>query len=242
MTIITNPLHVQIRERLYQQLSEKEGRRYSDEVVRKLPQVPAGHPHADYWQNREQSLEKLVGHLKTTHPAASILDIGCDMGWMSHYLSLQGFKVTAVDVNRAALKQAEQVFGVSDRLEWLYVDVLEDRVPGAPFDIAVFADTIQFFADIPEVVETVGALLRPGGELHLLHMTPQSRAFLPYAQDRSFAYFSKLGVSEMGYFHYHHDLETLEEQGFRKFEKSSWTDRIFSSRKKSGPEWWFWKK
>lgn len=237
MTIITNPSHVQIREQLYQQLTEKEGRKYSDETVKALPDVPSGHLHEAYWQSRKKSLDRFVAYLREkVVPGASILDIGCGMGWMSHYLSRLGYKVTGVDVNRAALKQAERVFGVNDHLEWMYVDVLEDRVPGAPYDIALFADTLQFFADIPEIVEKVGGLLTSHGEIHLLHISPQSRALLPYAQDKSFAYFSKLGVSEMGYFHYHHDLETLESKGFRKM-ISSWREKWFPN--KGEPEWWY---
>jgi len=70
--------HIPIRdfESLYIRLRKKEGRIYTDEEVKVLPDIAITHPHYKEWQFRKQSAQRLIDHLTQKKRSLEILEIG----------------------------------------------------------------------------------------------------------------------------------------------------------------------
>src|SRR4051812_13830112 len=83
---------------LYLAVREKEGRVYSDEEVRNLPNSSR---HSDEWKIRKETAKKLRAYLK----GKNILEVGCGNGWLANYLN-----ATGIDINEFEVNQALRVF------------------------------------------------------------------------------------------------------------------------------------
>src|SRR5687767_2559429 len=98
-------------EEQYIRLRQKEGRLYTDEVVRQLPFVSRKDPFYREWRMRAQSAYRLHQYLQKKKRPLKILEVGCGNGWLSHLLSgIPGAVVTGLDINRKELMQATRVF------------------------------------------------------------------------------------------------------------------------------------
>lgn len=173
-----------------------------------------------------------------------ILDLGCGNGWMANRLAENpAFEVWAVDVNQQEMEQGTRLFG-KENLHFVYADLLSlvsrNSVPGDTpgtefrdtFDVAVLAASVQYFPDFAELVLVLKKCLKPGGEIHILdspfYKNEMARAA---AQQRTFEYYTKLGVPEMATFYHHHlwsDVENLgginlnERLSIRLLQKIKW--------------------
>src|SRR5579863_3205882 len=123
---LTNPETFVEKEIIYLDLRQKEGRIYSDEALKMLPDVSPNHALAFEWKVRKRSSEKLIKRLSSKHIPLKILEIGCGNGWLSHKISEIGdSEVTGVDINMTELKQATRVFGEQKNLTFLYADIFQ---------------------------------------------------------------------------------------------------------------------
>lgn len=197
-------------EKEYLDVRKKEHRVYPDETVAKLPHVPVDHPLAHEWKLRTASSELLINYLKKS-PKKRLLEIGCGNGWLSHQLAESlGIEVTGQDINENELTQAARVFrNLHDRLTFIYADVFEPAMPFNYFDCIVLASSIQYFQDLPVLIQRCKKLLTVSGEIHILDSPLYSPAGIADARHRTEAYFTSLGYPEMKTFYYHHSKNDL---------------------------------
>lgn len=95
-------------------------------------------------------------------PAADLLDIGCGAGYHVRHLVRKARRVTAIDVDRVALKVARRRVR-SSRVTFLAYD--GERLPfaDASFDAVTMLDVLEHVADRASLVAEVSRVLRPGG-------------------------------------------------------------------------------
>lgn len=189
-----------------------EGRLYSDAEIAQLPQVPATHPLAAEWRVRQTSLNGLRAYLRQRFPAeAVLLEIGCGNGWLANALAENpAWQVYGLDVNEPELVQGARVFAAQANLHFVLGDVFTDEWPFAPPTCIVLASVIQYFPDLPALLQRLFTLLAPQGEIHVLDSPLYVPAALPAAAARSQAYYTTLGVPAMAAQYHHHSLLALQ--------------------------------
>jgi SAM-dependent methyltransferase len=123
-------------------------------------------------------LDGFLAAVKATVPGSgppTLLDVGCGSGKIARRLCEQGFSVTGVDVNPAAIRGARQLAGDAPgrALRFLEADFSADRPPrieGSPFDVVVCQLVLSIIGGPRQrrnLVRHLRAGLRPGGRLFL---------------------------------------------------------------------------
>jgi len=194
----------------YTALRAKEGRLYTDDVLRKLPLIAPSHPLSKEWVTRARSTYRLLQYLATHAPGARIMDVGCGNGWLTHRLAnLLGTQVLGVDVNETELKQAARVFRRSNLL-FLYGDIFFTPLPPRYFHIIVLAGCIQYFVSLPELLTRLRSLLCKPAEIHIIDSPVYRYSEVRHARGRSEQYFKNCGFGEQIEFYHHHSWEELD--------------------------------
>lgn len=99
-------------------------------------------------------------------PPARLLDLGCGTGWTSAFFARRGYRVTGQDISPDMIRLAE----VNRRryaavgLDFVVSDY-EAMNFAAPFDCAVFYDSLHHAVDERAALASVYRALRPGGVL-----------------------------------------------------------------------------
>lgn len=233
MQLIADPKRYESKESAYIQVRGKEGRVISDDLLKNLPGTPPEYQHHDEWAIRERNFERFKKYLcKKLDKNATILDVGCGNGWMTNAIYKLGYSVTGVDLNRLELEQAERVFGSSETLLWVYADVLRDTIPGWQYDMILLSASCQYFPDIKQLTQSLMAMLKHGGEIHLtdsiFYNSPEEMLM---AKKRSEDYYMKLGFPEMADYYFHFSKSQLLDAGYKKM----YPVNIFSRGKL---QWW----
>lgn len=198
----------------YLEVREREGRLLDDGTVRRLPEVPPGHPQAGEWRVRARSLAGFMSYLDARRERAVILDVGCGNGWMTARLAEPpGRLVYGLDVNSRELEQGARVFRHNPRLIFLFADVMGDDIPAGRVDLVLLAGSVQYFPFVPALVPRLLRLLRPGGELHILDSPFYGRGGAARARARSEEYYCYLGCPEMTGHYHHHCFDGLQPFG-----------------------------
>jgi ubiquinone/menaquinone biosynthesis C-methylase UbiE len=196
---------------LYLLVREKEGRLYPDDVVARLPEVPAGHALSNEWRARTASLDRLTRYIADWGRPIRLLELGCGNGWLSHRLSvLPGLQVWGLDRLGKELDQAARLFNGA-HLVFLAADVFQPPFTDGTFDIIIVASVIQYFPDLPQLVRCLRQLLSERGELHILDSPLYDARDLAAARERTRAYYTALGVPEMAVNYFHHTFADLRE-------------------------------
>jgi len=136
-----------------------------------------------YWQKRylENDLPwdtgiadfnlKLIIEKFHIHPNKA-LDIGCGTGTNSIWLDSQGFNVLGLDLSTKAIEIAkEKAKAVHSSSQFLCLDFLKDKVPGAPFKFAYDRGCFHGFDTAEErasFAAGIAGLLETGGLWHSL--------------------------------------------------------------------------
>src|SRR5664279_17064 len=179
-------------EKLYLSVRQKEQRVFSNEELRKLPDVPASHQQHYEWSVREESCKRLVRHLKKKNRVLKILEIGCGNGWLSHQLSeIPRTEVVGLDINLAELGQAAEVFA-KNNLKFVYGDLNKDILQNTPFDIIVFAASVQHFSSVADIIRRALKNLNADGEIHIMDSFFYDQKELTAAKQRGREYYSCL--------------------------------------------------
>ena len=198
---------------LYLHVREKEGRLYSDEILRRLPSISDGHPLANEWRARSISASRLTRYLSRGSRSFTVLELGCGNGWFSNLLSRAGHRIIGMDRNQHELTQAARVFGTNNKLTFINADIFSAPFLGETFDIILLASVIQYFEDLPVLLETLMCYLKPSGEIHIMDSPLYSDAEIDGAVQRSKDYYTSLGFPEMTDHYFHHrrsDLNKFE--------------------------------
>ena len=212
-------------EQEYLAIRKKENRIYTDDEVRLLPGVNAGHIHYSEWLVRKHSCEKLVHYLLRKKKALKILEVGCGNGWLSHKLSLMpGAEVTGIDLNTIELEQAKRVFNCSN-LEFIRGTITDIN---EQYDIIVFAASFQYFRSAEEILNTACELLKENGEIHIIDTKFYSLTEGIRAAERSRIYFENAGSPGMEDYYFHHALDDLADHRFKiMFDPEKFINKLF---------------
>ncbi|MCU0361345.1 MAG: class I SAM-dependent methyltransferase [Bacteroidia bacterium] len=195
---------------LYEALREKEGRVYSDEELKNLPEISKQHPHFREWQMRKKSALALCLFLKEKEAPLNILEIGCGNGWLSHLLSqLPNSKVLGCDPGTTEILQANRVFSSVPNLKFQCLAFSADAFSEFKFDTIVFAASIQYFESFSNVVDTALKLLKSGGEIHIIDTPFYTDSDVKRSEENSERHFKQLGFPAMKTFYFRHTLKEL---------------------------------
>ena len=195
---------------LYLRVREREGRLYSDDIVARLPLIPAGHRFAAEWRARAKSASRLTRYLSARPRPLSIIELGCGNGWLSNLLSKAGHSVVGMDQNRHELKQAARVFQINSQLSFFEADIFSAPLILAYFDVIILASVLQYFQDITGLISVLSKYLKPQGEIHILDTPFYLDNELDAATLRSRQYYTALGFPEMTDHYFHHGASDLQ--------------------------------
>lgn len=122
--------------------------------------MPLWHPHDP------GALERLIDAAGLT-PDTAVLDVGCGRGEVAlRIVERSGARVRAVDLSPAAIAHARAAAAERDphgRLSAVCAPF--DPAIEQPVDLAVCVGSTHVVGDLDGALETLGALLRPGGRL-----------------------------------------------------------------------------
>jgi SAM-dependent methyltransferase len=198
-------------EKDYISLRTKENRICPDTLVRSLPDVPALHPARREWLMRSSSLTKLILYLKKQGTCGPLLELGCGNGWLSHQLAVSlDTPVYALDINEKELVQGARVFQQWQDLVFIYADIFTADFTPVKFKTIVLASCIQYFPDLPSLLERLFCLLQPDGEIHIIDSPLYTPAAVNAARERSRTYFATMGFPEMINGYHHHTRPEIE--------------------------------
>lgn len=208
---LSDPAPYETKEARYWQVRAREFRLYADDVVRNLPDVPADHPLQKEWAARADSLSRLAQHLARFWKPQTILDLGCGNGWLAQQMAAVSpyFRVYGLDLNRKELAQAARVFVDQPRAKFLYGDVFTAALPARAFDVIVLASVIQYFPDLPALVQRLLELAAPGGEILILDSPLYAAGDVAAARERSRAYYRSKRLDFMAEAYHHHTWASL---------------------------------
>ena len=197
----------------YLNIRKKEGRVFTDEYVKMLPNIPVEHQLHDEWQYRAISQNLFINYLKLQKDHATVLDLGCGNGWFSAKLksALPQLKIYALEVNIPELQQAARLFE-SSQITFVHGNIFKDIFKPQSFDLIIINSVIQYFPDIVQLINSLLELLSPIGEIHIID-SPfyKSNKHKQEAQKRSLDYFSQLGEKNMIQHYHHHAFDSLKD-------------------------------
>ncbi|HEX7014442.1 MAG TPA: class I SAM-dependent methyltransferase [Cyclobacteriaceae bacterium] len=197
-------------EREYTALRTSEGRLLPDAIVKDLPHVPRQHPLRKEWLVRKRSAEALARYMKKTSPAR-VLEIGCGNGWLINFLAGQvEADYCGVDVNEIELKQAVRLFSTQDRITFVYGDITSSAFDECKTDVIVCASVIQYFPDLPSLLDRLKGMLCANGEIHIIDSPLYREGDAAAAKARSVDHFWKTGQPDMASYYHHHTWKSLK--------------------------------
>ncbi|MDK1028419.1 MAG: class I SAM-dependent methyltransferase [Anaerolineae bacterium] len=195
---------------LYQRVREKEKRIYSDAIVAQLPIISRKHTHADEWRARADSCKRLIRYLSALNKEQTILDLGCGNGWMCRRLAeIPNSRVLGIDRDSPELRQAARLFS-SPNLTFVNLNIFQPALQPSSIDILVIASAIQYFPNLQILIATSLPLLRQNAEIHILDSPLYRPDEVSDARERTCAYYTAIGLPEMGDHYFHHLSESLE--------------------------------
>ena len=198
-------------EQLYAQLCQKERRIYRDEEVAKFPVISKTHLYYKEWNRKKRGLKTLTHYLKRKGDELNILEIGCGNGWLAAQLaSVTQGRVTGIDINETALKQAERVFCNIPNLSFIACDLGNECLQDNRFDIIVFAESIEYFCSLKKILTAASAYLTLQGEIHIMDSHFYKQSEIAAANQGAMEYFRSAGIPEMAKFYFHHCADDLK--------------------------------
>lgn len=198
----------------YLTLREQEGRLLADNIVEQLPVTSGDNPMHAEWLLRKKSAEKLVRYLqgKRVH---KVMEIGCGNGWLTNYLCKSlAIDCLGVDVNSIELEQAGRIFSRDGNPSFACGDVLSSAFDSCKADVIVLASVIQYFSDLPALIDLLINRLNPGGEIHIIDSPVYPEEEVDSARKRSHEYFGLNGHAAMHEYYHHHTWRSFQRRGY----------------------------
>jgi len=225
LTYLSDPAQQEFADDIYIKVRKTEGRLYSDNEVRYLPDVPPGHPLKKEWEVRKKTAENLAKYF-TNYNNNEILEVGCGNGWLSNFLAEKTKNnITALDLNESELKQAVKVFSEKDNLRFIFGNIFENIFPQKKFNFILLAGSIQYFRDFKKLIEQLSYYLKPGGEIHIADSPFYKEEEKEAAKKRTGTYYNSIGFPEMIKNYYHRSWDEL---GNRNYYIVNWTKVRYS--------------
>ncbi len=213
-------------EKNYIEIRKKEGLFFTDEQVRRLPEVAEHDPHFDKWTIRKKTTNNLIAYLKNKSSFKTILDLGCGNGWMTAALAQNiPAEIHGWDVNQTELDQAQRIFNTSN-LHFKYQDVFDKNII-TRFDCIVVCSAIQYFSDFDKITGRLLALLNKNGEIHILDSPFYKENEIAKAKKRTVDYYTKLGHPEMAQYYFHHTIDSIKNFSHKiLYHPNTWQNKL----------------
>jgi SAM-dependent methyltransferase len=152
---------------------------------------------------RSASASRLTRYLRQPKPP-SILELG--RKWLvvelvkSDIMSLCG---SLHELNKPPCILTEP------NLSFLDADIFSAPFAPETFDVILLASVIQYFRDLPALLNGLFPYLKPQGEIHIVDSPLYTDAEMTDAVHRSRQYYSSLGFPEMAGQYFHHCISDL---------------------------------
>lgn len=212
---LSNPVKQEFDGVLYIKLRNKEGRLYTNDELKNLPDIKDNHPLKAEWKIRKKTGGKLVNYF-SAFSDKNILEVGCGNGWLSNLIAENtNNSITALDLNEFELKQAASVFSKTKNLAFIYGNIFENIFTKDSFDIILLAGSIQYFSDFDKLVRQLFTYMVTCGEIHIVDSNFYKSYETEAAKLRTKNYYESFGFSEMLKFYYHHDWNQLKKYKHR---------------------------
>ena len=169
-------------EEVYARVRSKEERWLSDQMVSKLPNLPANHPHQKEWKKRIHSLKKIIEILKKSN-TRRILEIGCGNGWFANTLVNSGFTVDALDVGKEELEQAARCFK-DENLRFICCDDLS-LLDDSAYDVIIFNASLHYFDISNDFWTLLKSKLQNNGRIFIMDSHFYNEADVSSAKQRT---------------------------------------------------------
>lgn len=220
-----------IFERSYLLVRKKENRIFTVDEIKKLPEVSKDYVHQNEWTIRKNSIQRVEKHLKKCGEFQNILDIGCGNGFFTNRLSSYAQNVVGVDINLLELNQASTAFANNKKITWLCADFFDNLIFNSPeFDLITFCCSFQYFANLEQTINRCFELLKPNGKIIIIDTAFYEENELERAKERSFEYYTKMGVPELINQYHHHRINDIKKYNIRNLFKKSIFDVLLKSK------------
>lgn len=228
VVFVSNPKDYTLNESSYMQVRVKEGRILTDDDVANLPSTAINSQHHKEWKLRSKSYKRLLNIIQKENPV-NLLDVGCGNGWLIGNLSteLPFCKFSGIDLNEKELIQASRLFGKPTTC-FYYLDLLKRPFfEKERFNIIIFNASIQYFNNLPAIINKAKLLLKPKGII-IINDSPfyKNKIEAAEAAKRSKAYYKTLGATKIAHNYFHHIKPQLAALGFNTYK--NWATMISS--------------
>tara|TARA_B100000959_G_scaffold198667_1_gene207800 strand:+ start:7785 stop:8561 length:777 start_codon:yes stop_codon:yes gene_type:complete len=105
----------------------------------------------------------------------TVLDIGAGLGYFTERFLERGAKVTALDIDRQALRFVKENLGVPT----IVLDIEHDTLPEAAFDVIFIGEVIEHVHEPDTAIAAVARALKPDGSIVVT--TPALEGILSYS-------------------------------------------------------------
>ncbi len=132
-------------------------------------------PKWDGWQELDELAVTLDAGLASfgMGERENVLDVGCGTGNLTRALLKRlasDGRVTAVDLSSEMIETAKQKISYS-RVTWRVADALDLPAADRSFDRVICYSVWPHFEDHPAVLKELARALKPGGMLHIWHLS-----------------------------------------------------------------------
>jgi SAM-dependent methyltransferase len=156
----------------YTRIRRGEGRNYSAQDLRMLPELPRNHPLAWEWHVRSGSFRRLTQRVIGRRTGMRVLDAGAGNGWLSHRLARAGHYPLATDlrVDDEDGLGAATAFDIGALPLFPRVRAAFERLPVASgqADLVVFNACLHYASDRARVLEEARRVLAGGGRIAIM--------------------------------------------------------------------------
>ena len=116
-------------------------------------------------------LKRIIGSKK------SILDLGCGIGHLSTLIAKDGNFVTGIDINRFHIKEAKELYGNIDNLQFFETSGVKLNFPDNSFDFVISTSVFEHIHpdDVNVHLSEIRRVLKDGGEYIFTAITPYTR-------------------------------------------------------------------
>lgn len=204
-------------EKDYLSIRDLENRIYTDTLLKKLPAIDKAHEQFEEWRMREKSCHRFLNYLKQNYNSSlQVLDLGAGNGWFSNKIAETSnqYHVVAIDMNLNELQQGNRVFGKKN-LKFYYANIFDDIFNKDKFELIVINSVVQYFKNLPDLINRLFELLSNNGTIHILDTPFYKKEATAGAAQRSAVYFQKMGIPEMKNNYFHHAWDDLADFNYQ---------------------------
>lgn len=214
-------------EKQYIRLRKKEGWLYNETAIKKLPDTERNDKNYTLWRIRKKSGENFLRYIKNKKNIYTVLDVGCGNGWLTNKIAAihSAFSVIGLDKNKTELMLAANTFS-KNNLYWIYADIHADLFKPATFDIIFLSASVQYFANLPVLLNILSDFLKQKGEIHIFDSVFYSDTDVIKAKKDSIDYYRRNEAAKMAAYYFHHTWNNLKPYEYKILYKPSEINKL----------------